>query len=76
VLTEDYAEDLAAAMRDAVSAGGDGWVDDDLAFAADWGFALTDIAIPVLLWQGDQDLMVPPSHGAWLAARIPASTRA
>jgi pimeloyl-ACP methyl ester carboxylesterase len=71
VLTGEYAEDLAIGMRDAVSTGADGWVDDDLAFTSPWGFSVEDVRVPVLLWQGDQDLMVPPSHGAWLAARIP-----
>jgi len=30
-----------------------------------------DIDVPVLLWQGVHDLMVPPDHGRRLAARIP-----
>jgi pimeloyl-ACP methyl ester carboxylesterase len=70
-VTGAYAEGLAAALRHATSTGGDGWIDDDLAFAGSWGFAPEDITIPVLLWQGDHDLMVPPAHGAWLADRIP-----
>ena len=43
----------------------------DIAFTEPWGFAVEDIRIPVLLWQGVHDLMVPPDHGRWLAARIP-----
>ena len=36
-----------------------------------WGFAPADVRVPVFLWQGEQDLMVPPEHGRWLAARLP-----
>jgi pimeloyl-ACP methyl ester carboxylesterase len=71
VLTGEYAEGLAAELRNGVSSGIEGWVEDDLAFTKPWGFELSDITVPVLLWQGDQDLMVPPTHGAWLAERIP-----
>ena len=28
-------------------------------------------AVPVQLWQGKADLMVPYAHGVWLAERIP-----
>jgi pimeloyl-ACP methyl ester carboxylesterase len=62
---------LAAQLRAAFRHGPDGWVDDDLAFVGPWGFDVAEIRVPVLLWQGREDAMVPPTHGAWLAQRIP-----
>jgi pimeloyl-ACP methyl ester carboxylesterase len=70
-LTGEFADYLAATFRRAVSSGVAGWRDDDLAFVRDWGFEPASIDVPVSVWQGDQDLMVPPSHGRWLAARLP-----
>jgi len=66
-----YGATLLAHFQDAFAVGVDGWVDDDLAFTAPWGFRPADISVPVLLWQGRQDLMVPFGHGEWLARQIP-----
>jgi pimeloyl-ACP methyl ester carboxylesterase len=73
VLTGDYADFLAEAVRRGVSTGIGGWFDDDMAFTRPWGFALDDIRVPVRVWQGAQDHMVPESHGRWLAAHIPGA---
>jgi pimeloyl-ACP methyl ester carboxylesterase len=70
VLTGRFADRMAASMRRAVSRGFDGWIDDDLAFAGAWGFDLGAIRVPVTVWQGDLDLMVPLAHGRWLADTI------
>jgi pimeloyl-ACP methyl ester carboxylesterase len=74
VLTGEFAEDMAANMREAVRAGVDGWLDDDLAFAKPWGFSLAEISVPTMIWQGSADLMVPFAHGQWLAAHLPAAS--
>ncbi len=71
VLTGERAASMAAATRRALAGGFDGWVDDDLAFSKPWGFDVAHVKVPVTIWQGDLDLMVPRAHGAWLAARVP-----
>jgi pimeloyl-ACP methyl ester carboxylesterase len=69
-LTGEFAANLAETFRASVSTGIAGWRDDDLAFVADWGFGLDDLRVPVTIWQGDQDRMVPFEHGRWLAAHV------
>jgi pimeloyl-ACP methyl ester carboxylesterase len=73
VINGEFADDLARSLRGAIREGIAGWRDDDLAFAADWGFPLDGLTAPVAIWQGDQDLMVPFAHGQWLAAHIPGA---
>jgi pimeloyl-ACP methyl ester carboxylesterase len=43
-------------------------------FGRPWGFALGDIGVPVHLWYGDADTIVPVQHGEHLARRIPDAT--
>lgn len=69
-LTGDFADHLAESFRASVSTGIAGWRDDDLAFVADWGFPLDRFRVPVAIWQGAQDRMVPFEHGRWLAAHV------
>jgi pimeloyl-ACP methyl ester carboxylesterase len=71
VATGEFAAKLIDHMRAGIENGVEGWLDDDLAFVNPWGFDLTDIGVPVQLWQGEQDKFVPFAHGAWLAERIP-----
>ncbi len=68
-----YASDWAASLHRGLAPGLDGWIDDDLAFTRPWGFALAAIGVPVRIWQGNLDLMVPEAHGAWLAQQIPGA---
>ena len=74
MLTDEYGQDMAANFHEALRGGSDGWVDDDLAFVAPWGFDLADLAVPSFVWQGSADLMVPFTHGQWLADHLPGVT--
>jgi pimeloyl-ACP methyl ester carboxylesterase len=55
------------------SAGPDGLIDDDVAFAKPWGFDPAQIPVRVLLVQGGEDRVVPRSHAEWLLGRIPTA---
>ena len=72
-LEGSIADEYATSMRKGLAVSFDGWVDDDLAFVQPWGLDLSAIAVPVLIWQGDQDLMVPHAHSYWLEKHIPTS---
>lgn len=68
---KEMGADLATTFHEALRVSCDGWIDDDLAFIEHWGFELDEIKVPVFLYQGSEDLMVPYAHGKWLADHIP-----
>ena len=72
-LTPEVADKDAVVFRRALSVSYYGWLDDDLAFGQSFGFELSKIEKPVLIWQGDDDFMVPREHSNWLAKHIPDS---
>jgi len=44
---------------------------DGLLYGRPWGFSLQEINVPVHLWHGEKDVVVPPGMGRYLAATIP-----
>jgi len=66
-------EEIVENFRGALSSGIEGWIDDDLAFVKSWGFDVEEIKVPIRIFQGEKDLMVPPSHGVWLKDHIPGA---
>ncbi|HUD77179.1 MAG TPA: alpha/beta hydrolase [Streptosporangiaceae bacterium] len=69
-LRGELGEYLTSSAQDGLSAGSQGWWDDNCTVRP-WGFELSDITVPVLLLHGRQDMFVPFGHGEWLAAHIP-----
>src|SRR4051795_9047041 len=51
-----------------------GWVDDDFAILAPWGFDLAELRVPVHIRYGAHDVLSPRAHGDWLAANVPNAT--
>jgi pimeloyl-ACP methyl ester carboxylesterase len=70
VCTGELAEYLVDAIRHGLQPGSDGWIDDNLAFVASWGFDVSGITRPVLVVQGGDDRFVPEAHGRWLADHV------
>jgi pimeloyl-ACP methyl ester carboxylesterase len=64
---------LIRSMRRAVANGYEGFLDDNLAQARDWGFRVADITVPVVVRQGALDKLVPEAVGRWLATAIPGA---
>jgi pimeloyl-ACP methyl ester carboxylesterase len=74
-LADDDARELfVEGMRYGFVNGWRGYFDDNVATMSPWGFGVGDISIPVHLFYGDEDLMVPTSHGTWLSTHLPGAT--
>jgi pimeloyl-ACP methyl ester carboxylesterase len=69
-MTGDFAEYLSRVFGRAGAQGIVGTREDGLSIVEPWGFDLDAITVPVAVWQGRHDAMVPFSHGEWLAANV------
>jgi pimeloyl-ACP methyl ester carboxylesterase len=72
-LSGELGEVIAGSFHGAFRDGPWGWYDDDLAYTRPWGFDLSSIRVPVAVWQGAHDLMVPFAHGEWLVEHVPSA---
>jgi len=70
VLRSAMDEHMVSSLKDGLAPGSQGWWDDNCMLRP-WRFDLADIAVPVLLLHGRQDMFSPPGHGEWLAKHIP-----
>ena len=62
---------LGADAGAAGAAGPDGLVDDDVAFASDWGISLDALTVPAWFVHGELDRMVPVSHARAMLSACP-----
>ncbi|BFU47410.1 alpha/beta hydrolase [Krasilnikovia sp. MM14-A1004] len=63
----------AVDLREALNST-DGYARDNVAWGGRWDIDISAIGCPVRLYYGDQDRLVPATHGRWLAERIPHAT--
>jgi pimeloyl-ACP methyl ester carboxylesterase len=73
-ISGEYAAYQVAGCRSFVPGDLWGWFDDDWAMWMPWGFDPAAITVPVTIWQGGEDKLVPPQNGEWLAASVPGAT--
>jgi pimeloyl-ACP methyl ester carboxylesterase len=62
-----------ASARESTRQGARWLVEDMRAAIAPWGFDPARIAVPVFVWQGDQDSSIRESWGDWWAEHVPGA---
>ena len=63
-----------ATLREAISHGTWGYVEDIRRLGSRWGFEPAEIRAPVQLWHGDMDTVIPVHNAFVLAEQMPNST--
>jgi pimeloyl-ACP methyl ester carboxylesterase len=64
-------ETMCRSFHEAARIGLSGAIRDAILYSRAWGLHLTEITVPVSLWHGEKDRIVPPAMGRWLEANIP-----
>jgi pimeloyl-ACP methyl ester carboxylesterase len=64
-----FVEDVVLASRRHMQA----WLLDAVLFGKPWGFSLRDVKVPVHMFYGDADAIVPLAHGEHMAKLIPGA---
>jgi pimeloyl-ACP methyl ester carboxylesterase/AcrR family transcriptional regulator len=64
---------VVATLLEAVRGGSEGYDDDLRILTSPWGFRLEDIAVPVHVWHGEVDAVIPLHQARYLAQTIPGA---
>ncbi len=64
----------ANTLREAFRHGAHGYVHDLKMLAGPWGFDPGAVRVPVQLWHGDEDTVIPLHHSRYLASVMPGAT--
>src|SRR3979411_1216844 len=72
-LTDELVQYNLGRCKDGLAPGAEGWLDDSVAALKPWGFSPETISVPLMLWHGHHDHMVPFQHGQWLATHLPTA---
>ncbi|HEY3194261.1 MAG TPA: alpha/beta fold hydrolase [Candidatus Dormibacteraeota bacterium] len=64
---------VVATLLEAVRGGSEGYDDDLRVLTSPWGFRLEDIRVPVHVWHGEVDAVIPLHQARYLAETIPGA---
>lgn len=73
LLGSPLGERLAVSFREAFGQAGSGPSRDAALYGQPWGFSLKEVQVPVFIWHGKQDRIVPWEMGEWLSKALPRS---
>jgi pimeloyl-ACP methyl ester carboxylesterase len=62
---------ITTSLNEAIRQGADGVLNEMAVYTRPWGFDLSEVTMPVQLWHGTEDGIVPLIHGVTLAERLP-----
>jgi pimeloyl-ACP methyl ester carboxylesterase len=67
----DVKANLEETIREGLRTGVDGALQDLRLYCGPWNLPLSEIAVPVAMWQGSEDTIVPPDAAFHLAGLLP-----
>jgi pimeloyl-ACP methyl ester carboxylesterase len=72
---EEFRQRFQEVVAEAFRQGGRGPAHDYGLEGRPWGIPVSDIRVPVTIWHGEDDRMVPVTQGRILAAAMPSADR-
>jgi pimeloyl-ACP methyl ester carboxylesterase len=63
--------DAVAFVKESMRQGAEGCLQDYRVFGSPWGFDLSEVTVPVQIWEGEEDDTGPPEYRALLLRHLP-----